>query len=93
MRRLLVLALLALSAAGSGGSAQAACVGNVACAVNGCYGGVNVCPTAQSCSGGVSVCPMAHPRDCTSSVDVCLDLAIALSCHGVPDEVCDLLRS
>jgi hypothetical protein len=35
--------------------------------------GVNVCLTAQSCSGFVSICPMAHPDDCRSNVDVCLD--------------------
>lgn len=38
-----------------------------------CHDTVNVCPTAQSCSGYASVCPMAHPDDCASYVDVCLD--------------------
>ncbi|HVF03424.1 MAG TPA: hypothetical protein VNA20_01150 [Frankiaceae bacterium] len=94
MRRLLVLALLALSAAGSGGTAQAFCVGNLACAVNGCYGTVNACPTAEYCSGGVSVCPMAHPRNCTSAVDVCLDLVgPVLDCGPVLAPVCKLLPS
>jgi hypothetical protein len=38
-----------------------------------CHDNVNVCPSAQACSGTVSVCPMAHPDDCQSNVDVCLD--------------------
>ena len=38
-----------------------------------CHDTVNVCPTAQACSGYASVCPMAHPDDCASYVDVCLD--------------------
>jgi len=38
-----------------------------------CHEQFNVCPSAQGCSGTVSVCPMAHPDDCQSNVDVCLD--------------------
>ena len=38
-----------------------------------CHDGINICPSAQGCSGTVSVCPMAHPDDCQSNVDVCLD--------------------
>lgn len=42
-------------------------------AAHACDGQVNVCLDAQECSGGISVCPMAHPDDCHSNVDVCLD--------------------
>jgi hypothetical protein len=67
MTRVLAVAALALAAAlGAAGAASA----------DDCYyssGGVNICPSAQECSGTVSVCPMAHPDDCQSNVDVCLD--------------------
>lgn len=92
MRRLLVIALLAFSAAGSAGSAQAVCAGTLLCAGTGCSGTVNVCPTAQSCSGGVSICPMAKPWNCHSSVDVCTGLVgPVLACQDIPQEVCGLL--
>ena len=42
-------------------------------AEEGCHDQYNVCPSAQECSGTISVCPMAHPDDCASNVDVCLD--------------------
>lgn len=80
MKRALVAAVLTAAAFGTGGTANAVCAGRTVCAVDGCYGTVNVCPTAQSCSGGVSVCPFAHRDDCHSSVDVCLGLAFEISC-------------
>jgi hypothetical protein len=61
MKRLLLVAALAAASFGFAAPAEA------------CSNEVNVCPTAQSCSGWVSVCPMAHPDDCHSYVDVCLD--------------------
>ena len=82
MRRALAVAALGATALfGYGGPAHAICAGSLLCAVDGCTGTVNVCPTARQCSGGVSVCPTAHPRDCHSSVDVCLGpLTICIPC-------------
>ena len=90
MRRALVAAAAAALAAGLGGPANAeVCAGRLLCAVDGCYGTANVCPTAQSCAGGVSVCPMADPDDCHSSVDVCLGLAVWIACDWVTRPICD----
>lgn len=92
MKRLVLAATLAAAAAFGGPANADVCAGNVLCAVSGCYGTVNVCPTAESCSGGVSVCPMAHPRDCHSSVDVCLNLiGPVLDCGPALYQVCKLV--
>ena len=60
-----ILAAAALAVAAFGGVAAADCEYS--------ENGVNVCLSEQSCSGFVSVCPMAHPDDCHSNIDVCLD--------------------
>ena len=84
MRRFLAAtAIAALSAFGLGGHAQAVCAGNLVCTIDGCSGTVNVCG-GQSCSGGVSVCPFAHPDDCHSSVDVCLNLHVYVCISCIP---------
>ncbi|HVF03428.1 MAG TPA: hypothetical protein VNA20_01170 [Frankiaceae bacterium] len=79
MRRILVAAALAALSTFPSPAQADVCAGTVLCAVDGCRGTVNVCPTAQTCSGGVSVCPMADARDCHSSVDVCGILHV--NCH------------
>jgi hypothetical protein len=93
VRRVLAAAAIAATALLTPAPASAICAGPL-CAIDGCAGTVNVCPTAQSCSGGVSVCPMAHPNDCHSSVDVCLNLvgpviycgpALSTVCALIPD--------
>lgn len=85
MRRLLaatVLTLVGLLTPAPPASADA-CVTTALCAVSGCVGTVNVCPTARYCSGGVSVCPYATPANCHSTVDVCLGYVMpAFSCSG-----------
>lgn len=63
MTRLLAATALALAALG--GTASADCEYS--------DGSINICLSEQECSGFVSVCPMAHPDDCHSNVDVCLD--------------------
>lgn len=65
MARILAAAVLAAAAFGTGTASAEACELS--------RNGINVCLSAQSCSGTVSVCPMAHPDDCHSNVDVCLD--------------------
>ena len=65
MTRLLAATALALAAFAGTASAEP-------CEIR-TTNGINVCLSEQECSGFVSVCPMAHPDDCHSNVDVCLD--------------------
>lgn len=87
MRRILAAAALAALSISPAPASADVCAGTALCAVTGCAGTVNVCPTAGSCSGGVSVCPGAQPRNCHSSVDVCLGLTVTGclpgSCDGL----------
>jgi hypothetical protein len=93
VRRLIAAAAVAaLAGFGPTGTAQAdICAGSVLCALNGCTGTVNVCPSADSCSGFVSVCPFTHPRDCHSSIDVCLGPFTIVDCGPQLQSVCDLI--
>lgn len=81
MRRVLALAALAAAAFVTPASADL-CAGPL-CAIDGCSGTVNVCG-GEECSGVVSVCPFAHPDDCRSSVDVCLDATLTLCITCLP---------
>ena len=70
MRRILAAAAIAAASFGGfGGTANAVCAGTVLCAVDGCTGLVNVCPTADECRGTVNVCVTAD--DCYGGVNVC----------------------
>ena len=73
MRRLLATAAIAVLGifGPGGGSADAVCATNVLCAVGGCTGTVNVCPTGASCTGTVNVCPLTPRNQCNGNIDVC----------------------
>lgn len=74
MKRLLATAVAAFALASPAAAQECTSTVNVCPDATYCSGTVSVCTTAQDgCDGFVSVCPMAHPDDCHSNVDVCLD--------------------
>jgi hypothetical protein len=76
MRRLLLAAAVAGAAitGGFAGTSQALCAGTALCAVSGCSGIVNTCPTAPECYGTVNACPAA--TRCSGGVNIC-DVRVA----------------
>jgi hypothetical protein len=65
-----VIGLFALSPVAPAATADT-CAGAVLCALNGCNGTVNICPTGADCTGTVDICPYTDPADCHGVVDVC----------------------